>query len=207
MTGSVSGLGSGSGSGGSSFSGSSLSGSTSFRGDDADTAKGELCVFLRCGDFVGALPTRWVQRLVLPIQTKEIVAPAAPDAEELTPGVLEVSGQRFASWHMASVLELEMDQVAWVLIRVPHLGSEIPMALGTGECLFVAPLGATIALPPGVFRIRPQALSHAFPTGHLAGGHENSVGLVLDPARLWTTSELSASAAILSNARLKGKER
>lgn len=194
----------------SSGTGSMASSGTSWGGggDEVDADKAELCVFLQCGDFLGALPTRWVERLVLPLQTKDIVEPSPPDAEELAPGVLDVGGTRYASWHMSSVLELGIEHVAWVLLRVPHLGSEIPMALGTGECLFVAPLGATIPLPPGVFRIRPQALSHAFPTGQLgdrSGG--TAVGLVLDPARLWTTSELSASAAILSGARQKGKER
>ena len=191
--------------------GTSGSRGASFRGggdDETDEAKSELCVFLQCGDFLGALPTRWVERLVLPLQTKDVVEPSPPDAEELAPGVLDVAGTRYASWHMASLLELGIEATAWVLLRVPHLGSEVPMALGTGECLFVAPLGATIPLPPGVFRIRPQALSHAFPTtplGDRAMG--SSVGLVLDPARLWTTSELSASAAILSGARQMGKER
>lgn len=190
----------------------SSSGGTSWGGGgDADqtrTETSELCVFLQCGDFVGALPTRWVERLVLPVQTKDVVAPSAPDAEELAPGILDVGGVRYASWQMSSLLELGIGHVAWVLLRVPHLGSEIPMALGTGECLFVAPLGATIPLPPGVFRIRPQALSHGFPTvqlGERAG--DTTVGLVFDPARLWTTTELSASAAILSGARHKGKER
>lgn len=188
---------------------SSLSSGSSWGGgQETDVEKAELCVFLQCGDFVGALPTRWVERLVLPIQTKDIVEPSLPDAEELAPGILDVGGQRYASWQMSSVLELPIDHVAWVLLRVPHLGSEIPMALATGECLFVAPLGATILLPPGVFRIRPQALSHAFPTVQLGGrAGDTTVGLVLDPARLWTTSELSASAAILSGARQKGKER
>jgi hypothetical protein len=186
----------------------SSGGGTSWGGDQTDTETAELCVFLHCGDFVGALPTRWVERLVLPLQTKDIIVPSAPDAEELAPGILDVGGVRYASWQMSSLLELAIDHVAWVLVRVPHLGSEIPMALGTGECLFVAPLGATIPLPPGVFRIRPQALSHGFPAVQLGGrAGETNVGLVFDPARLWTTSELSASAAILSGARQKGKER
>jgi hypothetical protein len=176
---------------------------------EPSTEKTELCVFIHCGDFVGALPTHWVDRLVLPIQTRDIIPPSPPDAEELAPGVLDVAGQRYASWDLSSLLELDVPHVAWVLLRVPHLGSEIPMAIGTGECLFVAPLGATIPLPPGVFRIRSQTLSHAFPAsvqlGDRAGG--SSVGLVLDPARLWTTTELSASAAILSGARQKGRER
>ncbi|MBK6694666.1 MAG: hypothetical protein IPG50_21015 [Myxococcales bacterium] len=180
-------------------------------GAQPDADKAELCVFLQCGDFVGALPAQWIDRLVLPIQTQTLIVPAEADAEELSPGLLEVAGQRYASWQLGALLELDIPQIAWVLLRVPHLGSEVPMAVGTGECLFVAPLGATIPLPPGVFRIRPQALSHGFPSSQLgdrAGpGTQSAVGLVLDPSRLWTTSELSASAAILSGARQKGKER
>lgn len=187
---------------------SSTGSSWSGGGVGPEAEKTELCVFLQCGDFVGALPTRWVDRLVLPIQTRDVIPPSPPDAEELAPGVLDVAGARYASWQLSSLLELDIPHVAWVLLRVPHLGSEIPMAIGTGECLFVAPLGATISLPPGVFRIRSQALSSAFPAEKLGDRAQGStVGLVLDPGRLWTTSELSASAAILSGARQKGKER
>jgi len=153
----------------------------------------ELCVVLACHDLVCALPARWVDRLVLPAE----VASVATSADAAV--ALVLAGERqLAAWNLGTLLGLPPLGTAWVLLRIPFRGSELPIALHTGACLVVQPLPPALALPPGAFRARPHAISGAFASTRVRGRAPASpVGLWIDPSRLFTDDELAAAASAL----------
>lgn len=157
----------------------------------------ELCVVLGCHHLICALPTSWVDRLVLPDE----VTVEAQDASA-APGrswqVIRAGEKRYAACNLGTLFGLPPLDAAWVLMRVPHRGFELPVALQTGACLVVQHLPPGLALPPGAFRARAGAISAVFPTNLLkTRAALNEVGIWLDPLRLWETAELDAAAAWL----------
>jgi len=157
----------------------------------------ELSVFIDCHGVVLALPVRRVERLVLSEEVSVL-----PERQGVAIAV--AGGQRYAAWNLGWLLELPPLDTAWVLLRVPHEGAELPLALSTGRCLLVAPLaqGVVASLPLGLFRGRPSALWGAFSVKGFEGAKLGGVmGLCLDPLRLWSREELALSASTLLSAR------
>jgi hypothetical protein len=158
----------------------------------------ELGVFVECREVVLGLAARWVERLVLPDVV--VKGPEPASAGKRRRPVVSVGERRYAAWDLGSMLGLSPVARAWLLLRVPHAGGELPIALRTGACLVVRELGGLTALPAGMFTLRAHALGRAFAVERVAPGRGRSVGLYLDVPRLWAESELAASAAALAEA-------
>jgi hypothetical protein len=156
----------------------------------------ELCVVLSCHHLVCAIPTRWIDRLVQPEEVATI-APAAAPADASAPRLVLVGERRFAAWNLGTLLGLAPLDTAWVLLRFPHRGDELAIALHTGACLVVQPLTPGIGLPAGVFSARAGAVASAVTTAAFKVRVEAEVALWLEPAKLWTGDELDAAAAAL----------
>ena len=150
--------------------------------DESSAARG-LGVMVACHHLVCAIPTEWIIRLALP-----------EDVTELSPGVLGVGGERFATWDLGERLGLPPLRVAWCLLRLPTASGAIALALGTGTCHVVAPLPVRRSLPSELFTSRRGAIAGVFVAD------EARCGIELDVARLWTPAELAASAALLRSA-------
>lgn len=169
---------------------------------------GELSVFVKCHDATVAIATRWVERLVLAEEGR--LLPPRRESPPPQPGVqlAEIGGRIYAAWDLGKMLELPPQDAAWVLLRIPHAGRELPLALRTGVCLIVQPLHSVVRLPAGLYRSRRLALSGAYPTRSLKGRISSAlVGLRLDPLSLWTPQELDASAAALAAAEARQRSR
>jgi hypothetical protein len=155
----------------------------------------DLSVFVDCHGLVLAMPVRQIERLVL---SEEVVLTRRSQGVPIA-----VAGStRYAAWSLGRLLEVGPLETAWVLLRLPHEGGELPLALSTGRCLLVAPLTEEVAaLPPGLFRGRPAALWGTFPVNRVKGSKLKGVmGLCLDPQRLWSSQELALSAVALASA-------
>lgn len=152
----------------------------------------ELSLFFDCHGTVLALPVRRVERLLL---SDEVTV----EPERQGVSIAVAGNQRYAAWNLGALLELAPFATAWVLLRVPHEGAELPLALSTGRCLLVAPLTQGVSsLPPGLFRGRNRALWGTFPVTGVEGAKLSGVmGLCLDPLHLWSPEELALSAASL----------
>ena len=163
----------------------------------------ELCVVFSCEELVCALPTRWVERLVLPSDVTVIAGDRAqPEASGETWRLAQVNQRLYAACDLATQLGLEQVGAAWALLRVPHGDRVLPIALQIGPCLVVQPLGRGLPLPAGVFRARSGAVAAAFPTTLLESKVKlTDVGLRLDPENLWTEPELEDAVALLSDKR------
>jgi hypothetical protein len=145
---------------------------------------GELSVLVRLHELVASIPARWITRLVLPSEVSLLTA-GAPD-------VVEFAGTRHAAWDLGALLEIPPLVGAWLLMRVPHRGRVMPIALRTGECLAVATSPKSVGLPSRLLRRREQALGRAFATKEGDG-----CGVVIELAHLWSNVELDASARAL----------
>ena len=144
----------------------------------------ELAVIVRCHDVACAIPTRWVERLVLP-----------EDVAVFGPNVAVANGKRYASWDLGELLGLAPLHGAWVLVRLPGDAGEIPLALRTGPCLGVQTLPRRVDLSPRLFISRPGAVAGVFAS--TAAFQGALCGLEIDLSRLWTPTELATSAAHL----------
>jgi hypothetical protein len=166
------------------------------------TPGGELCVFVRTQDHVCAIAVRWVERLVLPEEVDAVKARAGnTDRALMGRDLVDVDGKAYAAWDLGPMLEQAPLDKAWVLMRLPHEGAEVPLALRTGRCLAVQTLKSITPLPGGLFRGRRSAIGGAFPANAVKGGlGEALVGLWLEPSRLWAPAELVTSAATLAAA-------
>ena len=162
----------------------------------ASTSKAaEPSVILACHEYVVSMATRRVERLVLADEVE--VAPAKA-AGQGNVQVVRVGKSRYAAWNLGRMFELNPLKGSWVLLKIPHAGAELPMALAVGRCLLVSPVKDVTPLPPGVFRARRSALWGAFPCASIQGKLGGALmGLCLDPLRLWTREELEKSAAAL----------
>jgi hypothetical protein len=164
----------------------------------AENAAPELCVFFDCHGMVVAMPVRRVERLLL----AEEVAVRPESSHGVS--IALVQRRPYAAWNLGRLLELPPLSTAWVLLRIPHEGADLPLALNTGRCLLVGSLGRHVtSIPPGLFRDRHSALWGTFPTGEVSGARLGGVmGLCLDPLRLWHGPELASSASALLSVRL-----
>lgn len=160
--------------------------------------KTELSVLMSCHEYVVSVLARRIDRLLL---ADQVTAEPTKAGSGAVP-ILRVGDIRYAAWNLGKMLEVQPFKDAWVLLKVPHQGSELPLALGVGRCLLVSSVRDVTALPPGVFRSRRAALWGAFPTASIKGTLSGAVmGLCLDPLRLWTGDELEQSATALISAR------
>ncbi len=178
----------------------------------ATEAKGELCVFVACHGFQVSVPVRRVERLILYEDVAEPLGHTVRSGKGLVPltqpssdgtAVIQVGAQAYARWDLGALLELPHLKHAWILMRVPVQGYEVPVALATGACRIVQPLSQTAPLPPGMFRARRSALWAAFEAPKRLED-DGRVGLCLDPLRLWTSEELSRSQDALRAVRAAG---
>jgi hypothetical protein len=167
----------------------------------------QLCVLVGFHHLVCALPLPSIDRLTLPEAAQRLVIPsrladaATPSGEPL-PAVVQVGGERYAAWDLGLMLGLRPVAKSWVLMQVPHAGKSVPIALRAGPCLAVQNVRKLMKLPPGIFRARRAALTDGFAAAAATKGarYHASVGLWLDPARLFEASELQASATALARA-------
>jgi len=157
----------------------------------------ELCVVLACHQLVCVLPARWIERLVMP---DEVASIAPVSAEAHAPPLVLVGEKHFAAWNLGVLLGLAPLDAAWVLLRVPHKGATLPIALHTGACLVVQPLAPGVSFPAGAFRARPGAVVSALPTSAIKSRLAVDLALCLDPAHLWGEDELDLAARVLGAA-------
>jgi hypothetical protein len=158
----------------------------------------ELCVILACHDLVCALPVRWIERLILPDEVA-IIAGGRQTVEAATRTwqVILVGEQRYAACNLGTLFGLAPLQAAWALLRVPHRGVDLPIAVQTGPCLVVQALAPGVPLPTSLFARRAGCIAAVFPTKIVRSALPLPLGLWLDPSRLWAESELDAAQVAL----------
>lgn len=143
----------------------------------------ELGVIVRAHHLLIGVPARYVDRLVLPHEVREVRVGA--------PGVVEAAGRSYAAWDLGVLLGLPLLSSAWVLARAPRpSGDEVRVALRTGPCVVVERLPALTPIPAGAQTTRRGALAGGF-AAHDARG-DAIFGLVLDLSRLFHPRELAA---------------
>ncbi|HYQ01848.1 MAG TPA: hypothetical protein VER96_24410 [Polyangiaceae bacterium] len=156
-------------------------------------AQSELCLVVACHTFVVAIPVRFVTRLVL----NEDVTKVPTSGPEL----VQSGGEQFVASNLGALLDLPPLNEAWVLLRVPHAFSRVPLALRTGACLVVREVRVEAPLPPGLFRARGEAMLGAFVADASRGFSGGALyGLMLDVTQLWTRAELDAAALLAARA-------
>lgn len=150
-------------------------------------AQPELCIVVACHTFVVAIPVRFVTRLVL----NEDVTPAADGRA----GLVQSGGELFFASNLGALFDLPALGEAWVLLRLPHAGGRVPLALRTGACLMVRAVSVEAPLPHGLFKTRGEAITGAF-VADASRGYEGEAlyGLLLDIGKLWTGAELETAA-------------
>jgi len=154
----------------------------------------ELCIVVECHTFVGAIPVRYVTRLVL----NEDVTPVPQFGAEF----VQSGGDLFVASNLGALLELPALGSAWVLLHVPHAGGRVPIALQTGTCVAVREVCVEAPLPAGLFRARGAAVLGAFVADASRGfGGSTLYGLVLDLTKLWSRAELDISARLIARHR------
>ena len=153
------------------------------------TPRGELAVIFAAHGVAVAIAAKWVTRLALPADVKTV--------RSGKPGLVAVGGAVHASWDLGEILGLGPLASAWVMLDVPHRDKTLRVALRTGACLVVEGLPRTVEIPRGVLVSRKGAVRGAFGATQRHGGA--LFGLLLDPARLFTSIELEDAAALLRN--------
>jgi hypothetical protein len=152
----------------------------------------ELCILVGCHTFVCAIPTRVVVRLALPEDVETV---------DHTGGQLVRSGDDwFAVENLGTLLKLEALAGAWVLLRLPHRGAHVSIALRTGPCFAVRDVAVEAPLPSGLFELRGEAVRGAF-VAATRGIKEALYGLVLNVEELFQDEELAVAARALAQAR------
>lgn len=160
----------------------------------------DLSVLVSCHGFALAIPIKRVVRLLTYDDLAE--SPELPRRAPNEPrGVVKASGQLYAHWDLETLMDLPPLRASWMLLRIPHAGTEVPVALSTGPCRIVHALGALTPLPPGAFQARRSAIWAAFAAPPTPDGRTSPVGLCIDLLRLWSSAELERSAAQVFTAR------
>lgn len=162
-------------------------------------SKSALSVLVRCQWLVCALPARAVSRLVLDNEVQV-------EGNGAGPVLLRDGERRWAGWDLGAMLGVGRTSDAWVLLELGDESGVLPVALRTGPCLRVQDLAADLAVPPVVFRERRSAFTNAFSAKDIddgARGATGLVGLVIEPSRFWTASELAASRALLASSEAR----
>lgn len=162
-----------------------------------------LCLAVRCHAWVLALDAECVERvagsadLPEPEGLRHIGAPAALGL------VTPADGVRRAAWDLGRLLGLADVDGAWVLLRLPVEGGQLPVALRTGPCIGVSALARTAIrpLPLAAFAsLRRAAIGGAVALEQLGSqaAAQGTLGLEIRPERLLTRAELELSARWLA---------
>lgn len=161
----------------------------------------ELCVVFACHQLVCALPARWIDHLVLPDEVVFLGERSRPNERKRPAGwqLVMVGEYRYLSCNLGTQLGMPPVQAAWALLHVERGGVVLPIALQTGPCLVVQPVGAGVPLPASAFRTRAGAITSIFSTDLLRlKAQAVEVGIRLDPTQLWTGAELDEAAALFA---------
>lgn len=157
----------------------------------------DLSLFFTCHQHLLCLPVRRIERLVL--GDEAVLVKTSSEARSVP--VVKIGGVACAAWNLGRMFELQPVKQAWVVLRVPHAGAEVPIGLAVGRCYFVGQVNDVSPVPPGLFRERRSALWGTFPRQAIKGDlGETEMGLCIDPLRLWSRQELELSAAALLSA-------
>ena len=168
------------------------------------------CVLFDCHSLSCALPVDSVVGMLSAQEARLSTVPAAKAerAAEHEDGcdhaVLEFGGERFATWDLGHMLELPSLTQAWILLSVPHRGTDVPLALRTGRYRLSKLPRLEVALPEALFRQRRAAFRTAFVIDEAPGSDSPLIGLGLNTAALWTKEELDASSSRLRLAEKGG---
>jgi hypothetical protein len=173
-----------------------------------DAMGSDLRLFVRCHEHVLAFDAAWIERILLVEEAGVLEPPAAlgvyPQAPRACLGVLTAGDALWAAWDLGRLIGLPSVRVAYLLVRQPHGGRTVRLALRTDRCLHVGrlPGARLLPLPPGLARARPGLVRGAFPMEplKLRQQGETPVGLDLDFARLWEASEIAFAQELLSRA-------
>jgi hypothetical protein len=84
------------------------------------------------------------------------------------------------------------------LFQIRHAEREIPLALRVGPCTAVQVVAQAVPMPRALFRARQAAFEGAFVVNPGAGVR-SSIGLLVNPAALWTARELEQSARLIAS--------
>jgi hypothetical protein len=162
-----------------------------------------LCVFFACDAFVCAIHVRSVVRLAT-LEEAQVIG-AAPGAPLDGTCVVDAGDAPFAAWDLSRLLEIPQFAGAFVLLRIPWRGAEVPIALRTGPCLVVRDLPGVAPVPASLFRARRGAIVGAFDASALGAPSAGRVaGLEIDPARLLDAADLETSLRTLRSAPVDG---
>jgi hypothetical protein len=154
-----------------------------------------------CHQLICALPARWIDHLVLP---DEVVFLGERERSRTAPQasgwrLVMVGEYRYLACNLGTQLGMPPVHAAWALLHVEHDGVVLPIALQTGPCLVVQPLGAGAPLPASAFRTRAGAITSMFSTNLLRTKADLvEVGVRLEPSQLWTEAELDQAAALFA---------
>jgi hypothetical protein len=125
----------------------------------------DLSLFFACHHHLLCLPVRRIERLVL--GDEAVVVKTSSEARSVP--VVKVGGLACAAWNLGRMFELPALKQAWVVMRVPHAGAEVPIALAVGRCFLVGQVNDVSPVPPGLFRERRSALWGTFPREAIRG--------------------------------------
>jgi hypothetical protein len=169
-----------------------------------------LSVLFECAPWVCAVPTSWIKGLLTLDEGRLVAASSATGAANgasrrhdprapLSSGLLlSVGSQWFAPWDFGQMVEREPLSSGWLLFQIRHAEREIPLALRVGPCTAVNVVAGAVPLPRALFRARPAAFEGAF-VFNPGAGVRSSLGLVVNPAALWTARELEQSARLIAS--------
>lgn len=154
--------------------------------------KTELSLFVECHEFVCAIDTRSIERLVLPSEVTSVSSGEGSIAHAT------IGNRTYATFNFGRLLGLPPTHGASILVRTVFGGVELPLAFETGPCLVVRPSEDSVKLPPGLFNARRRALVGAFalPAGMGRPGR-SPVGLRIELDELLTAAERDSAAAAL----------
>lgn len=180
-----------------------------------------LSVLFECAPWVCAIPTSWIKGLLTVDEARLVPAssaavgsatagtgarrcdPRAPLTNDL---LLSVGSQWFAPWDFGQMVEHASLASGWLLFQIRHAERDIPLALRVGPCTAVHAVGHGVPLPRALFRARAAAFEGAFVFDPGAGARA-SIGLVVNPAALWTPRELDQSARLIAGAASRAERR
>jgi hypothetical protein len=152
----------------------------------------ELCIVVGCHTFVCAIPTRLVLRLAL-----------GDDIEEVGDSLIRANGEWFVRANLGELLGLRPLEGAWALLRLPHRGRDVTIALRTGACLSVRNVTVEAPLPGGLFEQRADAVLGAF-VAERDGLRDAIYGVVLNVQALFSAAELAAAEGALARVERNG---
>ncbi len=157
---------------------------------------GEACVLLALGAAICAIPIAVIVGVHLLDELPLLNERGEPAQQTcaLREHVVSVGRDAYAAWDLPFLLGFEESSpMSWLLIRLQHRASSVPLALRVGRCLSVESVEHILAIPGPMFRERQAAFYGAFDVRRHQGLWRAVVGLKCDPQGLLTEQELSAS--------------